>query len=115
MSRFLLTDFLLDSLSRPLLAGCLGLALLAGPTAVRAHRASGPNPAESHRLPTSPAAAADVAVSGRVTGADGAAIPGATVLEQGTTNGVGTDAQGRFTLRVKPGATLVISAVGFTS
>ncbi len=47
--------------------------------------------------------------------AGGEVIPGATVLEQGTTNGTGTDADGRFSLTVKPGATLVVSAIGFKS
>ncbi len=52
-------------------------------------------------------------VSGRVLSETGEPMPGATVLEQGTTNGTGTDNDGRFSLRVQPGATLVISAIGF--
>ncbi|UYZ59256.1 SusC/RagA family TonB-linked outer membrane protein [Hymenobacter latericus] len=55
-------------------------------------------------------------VSGRVTAvADGTGLPGATVLERGTTNGTSTDADGNFRLTVQPGATLVISSVGFTT
>jgi TonB-linked SusC/RagA family outer membrane protein len=62
---------------------------------------------------TSGAAAADVAVSGRVTGADGAALPGVTVLVKGTTIGTATNAEGVFALNVPEGSTLVFTAVGF--
>jgi TonB-linked SusC/RagA family outer membrane protein len=55
------------------------------------------------------------AISGRVTASDGGALPGATVLERGTTNGVSSNADGAFTLNVQPNATLVISSVGYTS
>lgn len=53
------------------------------------------------------------AVSGRVTGPDGAGIPGVTVLEQGTTNGISTGAEGNYTLTVQPNAILVFSAIGY--
>ena len=55
------------------------------------------------------------AISGRVTGSDGGALPGATILERGTSNGVSTNADGAFSLRVQPGATVVISSVGYTA
>ena len=55
------------------------------------------------------------AVSGRVTGTDGAGIPGVTVLEQGTTNGTSTSADGSYSLNAQPTGTLVFSSVGFTS
>lgn len=42
-------------------------------------------------------------------------IIGANVIEKGTTNGGITDLNGSFTLKVKPGATLVISFVGYQS
>lgn len=58
---------------------------------------------------------ADATITGRVTGEGGEAIPGATVLERGTTNGISTDGDGRFSITVKPGATLVVSAIGFKS
>ena len=51
-------------------------------------------------------------VSGTVVDADGPVI-GATVMEKGTTNGTVTDIDGNFTLNVQPGATLVISYVGY--
>ena len=55
------------------------------------------------------------AISGRVAGSDGGGLPGATILERGTTNGVSTNAEGSFSLKVQPGATLVISSVGYTA
>lgn len=56
-------------------------------------------------------------VAGVVTSADdGATVPGASVVVKGTTIGTITDADGRFSLKVTPGAkTLVISFVGFTT
>ncbi|WP_317171081.1 SusC/RagA family TonB-linked outer membrane protein [Hymenobacter caeli] len=62
-----------------------------------------------------PAWAQGQAISGRVTGADSGALPGVTVLEQGTTNGATSGSDGRFTLSVRPGATLVFSSVGYLS
>lgn len=54
-------------------------------------------------------------VTGQVLGANGAAIPGATVLERGTSNGTSTDANGRYRLQVAPTATLTISAIGMAT
>ena len=42
-------------------------------------------------------------------------VVGATVLEQGTNNGVATDIDGNFTIKVMPGATIVVSYIGFTT
>ncbi|GAA4508709.1 TonB-dependent receptor [Hymenobacter ginsengisoli] len=56
------------------------------------------------------------AVSGTVKGADGAAIPGATVLVKGTSLGTSTNADGRFDIQVPASATaLVVSYVGYES
>ncbi len=55
---------------------------------------------------------AQVTVSGTVEDSKGDKIPGATVIEKGTTNGVVTDVAGRFTLTVANGATLKIHALG---
>jgi TonB-linked SusC/RagA family outer membrane protein len=52
-------------------------------------------------------------ISGTVTDKDGEAVIGASVLEKGTTNGIATDAQGRFSLLVNPGATLEIRYIGY--
>ncbi|MBD2768204.1 TonB-dependent receptor [Hymenobacter sp. BT664] len=54
-------------------------------------------------------------ISGRVSASDGGPLPGATVLERGTTNGVSTNAEGAFSLSVQPNATLVISSVGYAT
>ena len=52
-------------------------------------------------------------ISGNVTGEDGAAIPGVTVLVKGTTNGTVTNVDGNYTLsKVPDNATLVFSFVG---
>jgi TonB-linked SusC/RagA family outer membrane protein len=53
-------------------------------------------------------------VTGTVSDSQGPVI-GASVVEKGTTNGVVTDFDGNFTLNVKPGATLVISYIGYTT
>ena len=53
-------------------------------------------------------------VTGIVSDSQGPVI-GASVVEKGTTNGVVTDFDGNFTLNVKPGATLVISYIGYTT
>ncbi len=54
-------------------------------------------------------------VSGKVTGADdNLGIPGASVLVQGTTKGVATDADGNFSLELQAGETvLIISSIGY--
>lgn len=54
-------------------------------------------------------------VSGIVTGTDNEPIPGASVLEKGTSNGVVTDILGNYTLKVNENATLVISFIGMKS
>ena len=53
-------------------------------------------------------------VSGHVADSQGPLI-GATVMEKGTTNGTVTDFEGNFSLNVTPGATLVVSYVGYES
>ncbi len=51
--------------------------------------------------------------TGKVTDDKGATVSGATVSEKGTKNGTATGSDGSFTLKVKPGATLVIASLGF--
>ena len=53
-------------------------------------------------------------ITGTVSDAQGPVI-GASIVEKGTTNGTVTDLDGNFTLNVKPGATLVISYIGYTT
>lgn len=52
-------------------------------------------------------------ITGIVTDHTGDGIIGANILEKGTTNGVITDLDGRFTITVQPGSTLVISYIGY--
>jgi len=60
------------------------------------------------------AAPDDQEIVGTVEDADGPLI-GATVKVSGTSNGVVTDLNGRFKLKCKPGATLEVSYVGYTT
>lgn len=52
-------------------------------------------------------------VTGKVTDEKGASLAGASIFERGTRNATSASSNGTFTLRVRSGATLVISAVGF--
>ena len=52
-------------------------------------------------------------VTGTITDATKLPVVGANVVEKGTTNGVMTDVDGRFSLNVKPGARLQISYIGY--
>jgi iron complex outermembrane receptor protein len=54
-----------------------------------------------------------ITIAGRVLDSKGGNIPGATVLERGTTNGTATNSEGQFGLKVSPNATLTFSAIGF--
>lgn len=55
---------------------------------------------------------AQTTATGKVVDEKGAAISGATVLEKGTKNGTTTSSDGSYSLKVKSGAMLIISAVG---
>lgn len=58
--------------------------------------------------------AQEITVSGKVTSADdGSPVPGANVIEKGTSNGIVTDANGEFKINVGANAVLSISFVGF--
>ncbi|PIF00907.1 MAG: SusC/RagA family TonB-linked outer membrane protein [Maribacter sp.] len=55
-------------------------------------------------------------VQGRVTDNDGQPLPGANIVEKGTTNGTQTDFDGNFSLEVTDGnATLIVSYIGFAT
>lgn len=54
-------------------------------------------------------------VSGTVTDDNGIALPGATVLVQGTTNGVSTDFDGAYSISASSDDTLVFSFIGYAS
>lgn len=55
-------------------------------------------------------------VSGTINLDDGSPLPGATILEKGTTNGTQTDFEGQFSLKVtNKNAILVVSFLGYTT
>lgn len=56
-----------------------------------------------------------ITISGEVVDSQNEPIIGASVLEKGTTNGIITDLDGKFSLSVSPASTLVISYVGYKS
>ena len=54
-------------------------------------------------------------VSGVVKDNTGNALPGVNIVEKGTQNGVSTDLDGMYKIKVKEGATLVFSYVGYNN
>ena len=55
-------------------------------------------------------------ISGQITDADGVPLPGANIVEKGTTNGVQTDFDGNYTISVSnENSVLVVSFVGFVN
>jgi TonB-linked SusC/RagA family outer membrane protein len=60
--------------------------------------------------------AQEISVTGKVTSADGAEMPGASVLLKGTTTGVPTDVDGKYSITVPgPESVLVFSMIGMAS
>lgn len=60
--------------------------------------------------------AQNITVRGKVTGDDGAGMPGVSVLLKGTTIGTNTDEKGTFSIsNVSAKGTLVFSSIGFTT
>jgi len=55
----------------------------------------------------------NVTVKGKVTDETNQGLPGVTILEKGTQNGVITDADGNYTLQTNGNATLVYSFIGY--
>lgn len=54
-------------------------------------------------------------ITGTVTDADGAPLPGASVLVKGTTNGTQTDFDGNYIITADSNATLVFSYIGYAT
>ena len=54
-----------------------------------------------------------VRASGTVTDQNGEPVIGVGIFEQGTTNGTASDANGKWTLNVTPGSTLVFQSIGY--
>lgn len=61
----------------------------------------------------SAAVAQERTVTGQVRAADGLTLPGVNVIVKGTNQGTVTDMDGRYSLSVAQGATLVFSSLGF--
>jgi TonB-linked SusC/RagA family outer membrane protein len=60
--------------------------------------------------------AQEISVTGKVTSADGAELPGASVLLKGTTTGVPTDIDGKYSISVPgPASVLVFSMIGMAT
>lgn len=57
----------------------------------------------------------NIIVKGTVVDENGEPLPGANILEKGTTNGVITDAAGNFSIAVPSDATLILSFIGYLS
>lgn len=64
-------------------------------------------------LPELVSALQQTTVTGKVLDENGIGLPGASVLEKGTTNGVSTDFDGNYTISVNRGSILVFSYIGF--
>ncbi len=58
---------------------------------------------------------AEMVITGKVIEETGGPIPGVTVLIKGTTKGTITDIEGKYSLQVLPGSTVVFSFVGMKS
>ena len=61
------------------------------------------------------AMAQNLNVTGKVVDVQGQSVVGASIVEKGTTNGTMSDLDGSFNIRVKDGASLEISFVGYTT
>ncbi|HET8735288.1 MAG TPA: TonB-dependent receptor [Pricia sp.] len=71
-------------------------------------------PKDKTNVPSPSDTAFQFQVSGTVTDTNGAPLPGANIIEKGTTNGVQTDFDGNFSIQLSDGnATLVVSYIGF--
>jgi TonB-dependent starch-binding outer membrane protein SusC len=62
-----------------------------------------------------PGTAQDTLVTGKVTDQDGSPLPGVNILIKGSTSGTTTDIEGKYSLQVAPGGTLVFSFIGYSS
>ena len=88
---------------------CLAAALCAYlPTGVNMYAARAEKPSASNVYQQT-----RILVSGRILDSSGQPVPGASVIEEGTTNGVNTDIDGKFTISVKSGASLEVSCIGY--
>jgi len=94
-----------DGLSTVFRNGILAVLLVFGFQAVQAEKLSYDIAIET----------VQTTISGTVTDADGAPLPGANVVVKGTTNGTQTDFDGNFTIDAASDAVLVFSYIGFAT
>lgn len=88
---------------------CLAAALCAYlPTGANMYAARAEKPSASNVYQQT-----RILVSGRILDSSGQPVPGASVIEKGTTNGVNTDIDGKFTISVKSGSSLEVSCIGY--
>lgn len=88
---------------------CLAAALCAYlPTGVNMYAARAEKPSASNVYQQT-----RILVSGRILDSSGQPVPGASIIEKGTTNGVNTDIDGKFTISVKAGSSLEVSCIGY--
>lgn len=88
---------------------CLAAALCAYlPTGVNMYAARAEKPSASNVYQQT-----RILVSGRILDSSGQPVPGASIIEKGTTNGVNTDIDGEFTISVKSGSSLEVSCIGY--
>ena len=88
---------------------CLAAALCAYlPTGVNMYAARAEKPSASNVYQQT-----RILVSGRILDSSGQPVPGASVIEKGTTNGVNTDIDGKFTISVKSGSSLEVYCIGY--
>ena len=88
---------------------CLAAALCAVfPTGVNMYAARAEKPSASNVYQQT-----RILVSGRILDSSGQPVPGASVIEKGTTNGVNTGIDGKFTISVKSGSSLEVSCIGY--
>jgi TonB-linked SusC/RagA family outer membrane protein len=67
----------------------------------------------SKQVPVAVASENKVKVSGKITGADGEELIGASISEKGATNGTVSDLNGNYSLTVGANSTLIISYIGY--
>lgn len=88
---------------------CLAAALCAYlPTGVNMYAARAEKPSASNVYQQT-----RILVSGRILDSSGQPVPGASIIEKGTTNGVNTDIDGKFTISVWAGSSLEVSCIGY--
>lgn len=97
------------SVDKKLAGGLLALALIGG-TGVTTYAADGNRGGYS---PEPQASTQKHTVSGVVTDENGEPLIGVSVIQEGTTTGIATDFDGRYTLNVPSGATLQFTYIGY--